>query len=93
MASLLLHKFIGPSSRNAEGVEPLTDRELHVLELLGAGMSTREVASELKLSFKTVETHRENIKRKLNLRGAAALIHYASQWSRQQVALPAQDIR
>jgi len=93
MAGLLLHKFVGTTSASPRsGVEPLTDRELHVMQLLGSGMSTREIAQELKLSFKTVETHRENIKRKLGLRGAAALIHFATQWAREQVSLPAQII-
>jgi len=93
MASMLLHKLVGPAAQmSSGGVASLTDRELHVLELLGTGMSSREIATELHLSFKTVETHRENIKRKLNLRGASALIHYATQWSRQHVALPPEDI-
>src|SRR5215469_6806614 len=88
MAALLLHKFVGVGAKASEsGVQNLTDRELHVLHLLGAGLSTREIAAELKLSFKTVETHRENIKRKLGLSGAAALIHYATNWNRQQVSL------
>ena len=88
MAARLLRKFVGPTSREAPvGAEPLTDRELHVLHLLGSGLSTREIATELKLSFKTVESHRENIKRKLGLRTAAALVHYATEWSREQVSM------
>jgi DNA-binding NarL/FixJ family response regulator len=91
LAGLLLHKFVGPKPKeNRIGVEQLTDRELHVLQLLGAGLSTREIASELNLSFKTIETHRENIKRKLQFRGASELIHYAIQWAREQVSLPPQ---
>jgi DNA-binding NarL/FixJ family response regulator len=88
LAARLLHTFVGtvPGIPRA-GVEQLTDRELHVLHLLGSGMSTREVAIELSLSFKTVETHRENIKRKLGLHGAAELIHYASAWGREQVSV------
>jgi len=90
MAALLLHKFVGnPKASHRNGAEQLTDRELHVLHLLGAGLSTREIAGELKLSFKTIETHRENIKRKLGLQNATALIHYATQWSRQEVSVPA----
>lgn len=90
MAALLLHKFVGaPKTSNRQGAEQLTDRELHVLNLLGAGLSTREIAAELKLSFKTIETHRENIKRKLGLQSAAALVHYATQWARQEVSVPA----
>jgi len=89
MAALLLHKFVGatPKSSGRDGAGQLTDRELHVLHLLGAGLSTREVAGELKLSFKTIETHRENIKRKLGLQSAAALVHYATQWSRQEISV------
>jgi len=94
MAALLLHKFVGTPSKAAKaGVEHLSDRELHVLQLLGAGLSTREVAAELKLSFKTIEAHRENIKQKLGLRGATALIHYATQWAQEQIALPPQIIQ
>lgn len=96
MAALLLHKFVGtPKGSTRGGTEQLTDRELHVLHLLGAGLSTREIAGELKLSFKTVETHRENIKRKLRLPNAAALVHYATQWSRQEISIsqpPAQAV-
>jgi DNA-binding NarL/FixJ family response regulator len=88
MAALLLHKFVGaPKASGRGGAEQLTDRELHVLHLLGAGMSTREIAGELNLSFKTIETHRENIKRKLGLQNAAALIHYATQWAQQDVSV------
>jgi DNA-binding NarL/FixJ family response regulator len=91
LASRLLHTFVGTTSKAPSGgLAQLTDRELHVLQLLGAGMSTRQIAAELKLSFKTVETHRENIKRKLSLRGAAELIHYATQWAQQQILLPPQ---
>src|SRR5215831_5579202 len=88
-AALLLHKYVGATSRSSsDHVQELTDRELHVLGLLGAGLSTREIAAELRLSFKTVETHRENIKRKLGLQGAAALIHYATNWAAQQGSIP-----
>jgi len=94
LAALLLHKFVGtdPKAPGA-GIEQLTDRELHILQLLGSGLSTREIASELRLSFKTVESHRENIKHKLGIQGAAALVHYASQWAREQVSLAPQIVR
>ena len=93
MAALLLHKFVGaPPKAPNSGTEPLTDRELHVLQLLGTGMSTREIAEELKLSFKTIETHRENMKRKLGLRGAVALVHYATGWAREHISVPAEVI-
>jgi hypothetical protein len=50
---------------------------------LGAGKSTRRIAAELFLSFKTIETHRENIKAKMGLADATALIHQATIWYRR----------
>jgi DNA-binding NarL/FixJ family response regulator len=90
MAARFLRRFVGPGANkeDSSGAEPLSDRELHVLQLLGSGLSTREIAAELKLSFKTIESHRENIKRKLGLRNASALVHYATDWCREQLSLP-----
>ena len=91
LAGLMLHKLVGATGKlSRTGVEQLTDRELHVLQLLGAGLSTRHIAMHLKLSFKTIETHRENIKSKLGLRGAAQLVHFANEWARRQGTLPPQ---
>jgi DNA-binding NarL/FixJ family response regulator len=61
-------------------IDRLSDRELQVLELIGKGMQTRDIADSLHLSVKTVEAHREHIKAKLNLEGAAELAKYAIQW-------------
>jgi DNA-binding NarL/FixJ family response regulator len=55
----------------------LTLREREVLQLLAEGKSNKEVAGLLNLSVKTVETHRSNLMRKLNLHGLSDLIHYA----------------
>ncbi len=86
MGGLLLHRFVGAGAEAARaGVEQLTDRELHVLQSLGDGRSTREIAAELNLSFKTIQTHRENIKRKLGVRRGAELLHYWSEWVREQL--------
>lgn len=84
-ASRFLQKSAGMETGNHKGdVSKLTDRELQVLLLLGAGMSTKRIANEINLSFKTVETHRENIKHKLQLSDAVQLIHYASAWLKDQ---------
>lgn len=55
------------------GVAGLSDRELHIFQLIGAGVRNREIASALGISVKTVESHRENIKSKLNLHDGAEL--------------------
>jgi DNA-binding NarL/FixJ family response regulator len=84
MSGLILRKMIeSPSARPVSGVESLTDRELQVFQMLGAGKSTRRIATELFLSFKTVETHRENIKAKMGLADATSLIHQATIWYRR----------
>lgn len=63
-----------------------TSRELEVLELIGSGHAPREIADALRLSVKTVESHRQNIKQKLGIKTAARLAQYAFQWlhSRRQ---------
>lgn len=58
----------------------LSNRELQVLNLLGSGMSTAEIAAHLRRSVKTIEAHRENIKAKLGLRHANELMRYAVRW-------------
>ena len=64
------------------GAAQLSDRELEVLQLLGQGVSTREIADKLNLSVKTIESYRANIKRKLDLKNAAELMRYAVDWVR-----------
>jgi DNA-binding NarL/FixJ family response regulator len=59
----------------------LSDRELEVFELIGKGKTTRDIATTLNLSVKTVETHRVNIKRKLGLDTNTSLIRQAVQWT------------
>lgn len=55
----------------------LTQRELGILKSIATGKSNKHIARELDLSVRTVETHRLNIKRKLNIEGQADLIRYA----------------
>ena len=72
----------GRATADALGVERLSDRELQILRHIGRGMSNREIADDLCISVKTVETHREHIKRKLNLPTAGDLLRYAIQFTR-----------
>jgi len=68
---------------NAPGQTPmqrLSNRELEVFELIGRGMTTGKIADHLKLSTKTIETHRENIKKKLGLASGQELTRRAMHW-------------
>jgi DNA-binding NarL/FixJ family response regulator len=62
-------------------VEGLTDREVQVFELIGAGQSTQQIAAALHINTSTVETYRGRIKEKLNLKTAAELLQYAIRWA------------
>jgi DNA-binding NarL/FixJ family response regulator len=64
----------------ANALENLSDREMHIFQLLGSGLGTREIAQSLDLSVKTVESHRENIKHKLRLSSGAQLRDRAARW-------------
>ena len=72
----------------SDPIERLSNRELQVLSLIGRGFSSREVADGLGLSVKTVETHRQSLKRKLNLATNAQLLQYAINWYGNQSAAP-----
>jgi DNA-binding NarL/FixJ family response regulator len=62
----------------------LSDRELQVFESIGRGLSTRAIADQMKLSVKTIETHREHIKRKLSLGSNTELIQRSFRWVLEQ---------
>lgn len=77
----MLNRFADKkSARNCVGLESLTDRELQIYQLIGAGMNTRDIAPHLGISPKTVATHRENLKLKLGLKDGRALLQSAMQW-------------
>jgi DNA-binding NarL/FixJ family response regulator len=69
--------------RSAHSHENLSDRELHIFQLLGSGLGTRQIAASLDLSVKTVETHRDNIKHKLRLSSGAEVRERAAKWVKQ----------
>jgi DNA-binding NarL/FixJ family response regulator len=61
-------------------IDSLTDRELEVLNLVGLGMSSRQIAEKLHLSMKTIESHRLHVKEKLNLQNAGEMVRFAVEW-------------
>jgi DNA-binding NarL/FixJ family response regulator len=87
MADQLLRRAVDGGSPERSGPAQLSDRELEVLQLLGQGVSTREIADQLHLSVKTIESYRANIKRKLDLKNATELMRYAVDWVRTEGAI------
>lgn len=82
MMSLFLDKFhVKPDAQGAPTVDLLTDRELEVFRLIGSGLSTREIAEQMKLGVKTIGTYRDRIKQKLCFKSGAELIRRAVLWT------------
>src|SRR5579863_5440863 len=81
MSRKMLQQYIDGSSSLLESrIASLSDRELEVFTRIGEGQATREIAEELRLSVKTVETYQAHIKEKLGLRSGRELIQHAIQW-------------
>lgn len=80
--SLMQKALAAPETGAGDAATLLSDRELQVFELIGAGVATRDIATRLGLSVKTIETHRENIKHKLDLPNGAELVTRAQAWVR-----------
>jgi DNA-binding NarL/FixJ family response regulator len=81
IATRMVDKMIGGRGGNSFPIDRLSDREFQVFSMIGQGMQTREIAQQLHLSIKTVDTHRENIKAKLKLKDATELLKTAIQWT------------
>lgn len=80
LAQRLLRTVGRAGSKSSGGVESLSNRELAVFELIGHGLTTRQIAERLKLSVKTIDSHREKIKAKLGLGSATELVRHAVLW-------------
>src|SRR5438093_9183280 len=65
---------------SSRAIENLPAREVHVFQLLGSGLNTRQIAHSLNLSVKTIESHRENIKHKLGLSSSRDLVELAAKY-------------
>jgi len=85
MSARLLDAVTGRRPRGSTSpIEKLSDREFEVFRLLGSGKNTKEVATALNLSPKTVDVHRGRIKEKLQLKDASSLVHHAVRWVETQ---------
>lgn len=87
VAARLIQNLSNGPSRSKAGrskLEALTDREFEVFQWTGEGKSSRDIAESLNLSVKTVEAHRANIRKKLDIKDATALVRYAVRWVETQ---------
>jgi DNA-binding NarL/FixJ family response regulator len=81
MREQMLQKVVGGGvAAKATSTAHLTDREIEVLQLIGEGRTTAQIARKLHLSVSTVETHRAHLKQKLNVRNAPELARAAVEW-------------
>src|SRR4249920_3585424 len=79
-ASMIERFAVSGRVQSANPIDRLSNREVQVLNLIGRGKTTREIAGNLNLSVKTVESHRQRIKKKLNLHTAPQLVQFAVNW-------------
>lgn len=80
ISKMILHGYLSFAARTREPETPagsLTAQERQITQLLAEGESNKEVATTLKISVKTAETHRANIMRKLGLHSISDLVRYA----------------
>jgi DNA-binding NarL/FixJ family response regulator len=87
MATQVIEAFSGRGSRGGRTALPnLTDREFEVFLLIGEAKSVREIAQQMHLSHKTVETHRIHVMRKLKLKTQPELLRFAMQYGEKEVS-------
>lgn len=87
IANQLIYKAIKSDDAGVGSpVDNLSDRELEVLEFLGRGYPSRDIAERLHLSVKTIETHRAHIKAKLNFKDASEMIRFAVEWTAHEAS-------
>src|SRR6201997_443594 len=83
---MLKHYITGAGTLKSSSIADLSDRELEVFRLIGEGHGTRQIAEELHLSIKTVESYQAHIKEKLSLRSSRELMQHAIQWNLNEKA-------
>lgn len=80
MAHRLLEFLASPSKNRRSGVESLSPREFEVFQLLGEGLDTSTISDRLHIGIKTIDTHRDRIKQKLQVETSSKLIAMSSHW-------------
>ena len=82
LTSVFLKGLIAGLKSTSQPLDRLTDRELEILELIGRGHATRQIAETLQLGVATVDTYRARVKEKMNFRSGTELQHFAIRWVR-----------
>jgi DNA-binding NarL/FixJ family response regulator len=80
VSQAMAQRFVGGGATDASPATLLSDRELEVFQLLGRGLTTRQIADHLHVGFKTVQAYSARIKEKLHLANATELLRAAMQW-------------
>ena len=89
VSNAISKKFLHTIAQDKAGagktpMETLSDRELEIFHLISKGYKASQIAEQLHLSTKTIETYRSRMKEKLNLPNAAELLRYAIKWAKSQ---------
>lgn len=74
-----ISELILEENKDVPNVNALTEREIEIINLIKEGLSSKEIASTLNISLKTVEVHRHNVLKKLKLKNSASLVNFINQ--------------
>jgi DNA-binding NarL/FixJ family response regulator len=85
MKEKMLHRLVKTGGTEVVyAIDTLSDREMEVFQLIGNGYGTRQIATRLNLSVKTIDSYREHLKLKLRLDGGTELVRHAIQWVKSE---------
>ena len=77
MSGWVIEGYVRPVEAEASGLERLTPRHREILQLVAEGKTTKEIAQRLKLGTRTVESHRAELMRRLDIHDLPGLVRYA----------------
>jgi len=94
MHGKITQRLVAPQSVASNPLAGLTDREFEIMHLIALGFGTREISEKLNRSIKTIEAHRANLRKKLELKNSRDLVRFAIQYMEAgKLALPSDDGR
>jgi DNA-binding NarL/FixJ family response regulator len=84
VSARLVQRVAAGGAVSSSPLDALTNRELHVLQLLGRGLGTRAIAEQLHVSIKTIESYRARLKDKMKLHSGTELVRFAVKWAEER---------